>query len=141
MQIVLVPVDGSPSSKKAVEHVIDMIRRGLACDVHLLHVQQPFALNDVPEIAKPGLVERLGLDEADKAFGEVRRMLAEAGIRHSERTEMGDPAQEIALYCDVHGCDQVVMGTRGLGPVKSMVMGSVATKVLHLVSVPVTLVK
>jgi nucleotide-binding universal stress UspA family protein len=35
----------------------------------------------------------------------------------------------------------VVMGTRGLGSVHSMVLGSVATKVLHQVEVPVTLVK
>ena len=33
------------------------------------------------------------------------------------------------------------MGTRGMGPVKSLVLGSVATKVIHLAGAPVTLVK
>ncbi|MCE9642399.1 MAG: universal stress protein, partial [Betaproteobacteria bacterium] len=36
---------------------------------------------------------------------------------------------------------QIVMGTRGAGAVANMVLGSVATKVLHLVEVPVLLVK
>jgi nucleotide-binding universal stress UspA family protein len=33
------------------------------------------------------------------------------------------------------------MGTRGLGPIANLVIGSVATKVIHLVEVPVTLIK
>jgi nucleotide-binding universal stress UspA family protein len=43
-------------------------------------------------------------------------------------------------------CDQVIMGTRGLGSsgiaaISGLLLGSIATKVLHLVDVPVTLVK
>lgn len=38
-------------------------------------------------------------------------------------------------------CDAIIMGSRGLGPVASMIIGSVATKVIHLVKVPVTLIK
>ncbi|MCJ9712965.1 universal stress protein, partial [Bordetella hinzii] len=38
-------------------------------------------------------------------------------------------------------CDRIVMGTRGLGAVGGLVLGSVAQKVIHLSPVPVTLVK
>jgi nucleotide-binding universal stress UspA family protein len=38
-------------------------------------------------------------------------------------------------------CDAIVMGTRGMGAVSGLVLGSVATKVIHLADVPVTLVK
>jgi nucleotide-binding universal stress UspA family protein len=43
-------------------------------------------------------------------------------------------------------CDQIIMGTRGLGAggvaaISGLLLGSIATKVLHLVDVPVTLVK
>ena len=141
MQRTLVPVDGSPSADHAVKHVIALSQIGAEVEVHLLHVQPPLVPRDVPDIAKPGLVERLGLDEADHAFASAKRLLEAAGVRYSTRTEMEDPAQQIALYADVHGCSEIVMGTRGLGPIKSLVMGSVATKVLHLVKVPVTLVK
>ncbi|MFN0302201.1 MAG: universal stress protein, partial [Burkholderiales bacterium] len=40
-----------------------------------------------------------------------------------------------------HHISEVVMGTRGLGSVSGLVLGSVATKIIHLVDVPVTLVK
>jgi len=39
------------------------------------------------------------------------------------------------------GCTQVVMGTRGLGKIANLVLGSVASRVLHLINVPLTLVK
>jgi nucleotide-binding universal stress UspA family protein len=39
------------------------------------------------------------------------------------------------------GADAIVMGTRGLGVVGGLVLGSIASKVVHLVKVPVTLVK
>ena len=38
-------------------------------------------------------------------------------------------------------CDGIVMGTRGMGAIGNLVMGSVATKVVHLTKLPVTLVK
>ncbi|HET9042709.1 MAG TPA: universal stress protein, partial [Burkholderiales bacterium] len=40
-----------------------------------------------------------------------------------------------------HHCEGIVMGTRGLGSVATLVLGSVAHKVLHLTHVPITLVK
>jgi nucleotide-binding universal stress UspA family protein len=47
----------------------------------------------------------------------------------------------IAQYAKEKGCDQIVMGTRGLGTVQGLLLGSVATKVIHLANVPVMLVK
>ena len=110
-------------------------------EVHLLHVQPPLVPRGVPDIAKPGLFERLSLDEADHAFASAKRLLDEARVRYSAQTAMGHPAPEIALYADVHGCTEIVMGTRGMGTIQNLLLGSVATKVLHLVKVPVTLVK
>ena len=141
MQRILLPVDGSAGADHAAKHVIGMLKTRADAEVHLLHVQPPLALRDVPDIAMPGLVERLGLDEADHAFASAKRLLDEAGVRYSARTAFGDPAPEIALYADVHGCSEIVMGTRGMGTIQNMLLGSVAMKVLHLVKVPVTLLK
>jgi len=38
-------------------------------------------------------------------------------------------------------CDAIIMGTRGMGSLANLVIGSVTTKVIHLVEVPVTLIK
>ena len=141
MHKILVPVDGSPSSDHAVQHVIALKRTGLAVEVRLLHVSQAHLPQGVPESAKSGLGERLEQDAAEHAFAPAKRLLGEAGMPFSTHLVAGDPAQEIALHADVHGCTEIVMGTRGLGPIKSLVIGSVTTKVLHLARIPVTLVK
>ena len=141
MHRILVPVDGSPSSDHAVRHVIASKQMGMDVEVQLLHVLPAFDMHDVPAIAQPGLVERLENDDADHAFAPAERLLGDAGLPCSTRLVTGDPAQEIALHAAVHGCTEIVMGTRGLGPIKTLVPGSVATKVLHLVAIPVTLLK
>lgn len=142
MHKILVPVDGSPSSDHAVQHVIALKRMGMDVEIQLLHVLPALDMNDFPAVAaQPGLAERLENDGAEHAFAPARRLLGDAGIPCSTRLVTGDPAQEIALHADVHRCTEIVMGTRGLGPIKTLVLGSVATKVLHLVAIPVTLVK
>ncbi|MNU09423.1 Universal stress protein G [compost metagenome] len=50
-------------------------------------------------------------------------------------------AAQVSEFADRLGCDTVVMGTRGLGSFTGMLLGSVATRVIHEVSVPVLLVK
>ena len=54
---------------------------------------------------------------------------------------VGLPATEIARMADSLGAGEIVMGTRGMGGVKGLFMGSVAMKVVHLSKCPVTLVK
>lgn len=142
MDRILVPVDGSSSSEHAVQHAIALRRSGVDAEIQLLHVQPPLLMpREVPDIAIAGLGERLDHEEVEHAFAAAKRLLGEAGVPYSTRIVPGDPAQEIALHADVHDCSQIVMGTRGMGPVKNLVLGSVATKVIHLVGIPVTLVK
>jgi nucleotide-binding universal stress UspA family protein len=49
--------------------------------------------------------------------------------------------ETLAALADELGCDHIIMGTRGLGAISSIVLGSVTRKVLHLANVPVTCVK
>jgi nucleotide-binding universal stress UspA family protein len=58
-------------------------------------------------------------------------------VEHAE----GLPAQEIARVAGELGVDQVVLGTHGHGAMGSLFMGSVAQQVVHLVKVPVLLVR
>ena len=54
---------------------------------------------------------------------------------------VGDTASMIVKRAEELNCDGIVMGTRGMGAIGNLVMGSVATKVVHLTKLPVTLVK
>lgn len=90
---------------------------------------------------KKDLIDEYYLEESIKALRPAQDKLDQAGVKYTVAHQVGNAAEVIARYVKSHGCDQVVMGTRGLGSMHSMVLGSVATKVLHLVDVPVTLVK
>jgi nucleotide-binding universal stress UspA family protein len=54
---------------------------------------------------------------------------------------IGDVPKALVAYAEAKGCDGIVMGTRGLGAIGNLVLGSVATKVIHLTRLPVTLIK
>jgi nucleotide-binding universal stress UspA family protein len=54
---------------------------------------------------------------------------------------VGHIGQTIARRADELGCDGIVMGTSGRGALGNLLLGSVATKVIHHAKVPVTLVK
>jgi nucleotide-binding universal stress UspA family protein len=54
---------------------------------------------------------------------------------------IGDPAQTVVKFIKSSKCDQLVMGSHGRGAFKNLVLGSVATKILSLCDVPVTIVR
>jgi nucleotide-binding universal stress UspA family protein len=76
-----------------------------------------------------------------QALDKPASMLREAGVPCTAIVEVGDPGPIIAACARGHGCDMIVMGTRGLNAVGKLLLGSVAVKVLHLSHVPVMLVK
>jgi nucleotide-binding universal stress UspA family protein len=73
------------------------------------------------------------IDAAAEMIGdqiEVRRQLL-----------FGDPAECIINVAETRGCDLIVMGTRGLGPLRGLLLGSKAQKVVSLAKCPVLLTK
>jgi len=141
MTKVLVPVDGSENSLHAVDTVMKAIAEGRTLDVHLINVQPQIVSGHARMYLRKDLIDEYYAEEAEKALKPAKDKLAAAGIPCTASHQVGNAAESIAKYAKSHGCELIVMGTRGHGSVQSMVLGSVATKVLHLVSVPVTLVK
>jgi len=64
-----------------------------------------------------------------------------AGVRFKSEVLAGSTAPTIVKRAEELDCIGIVMGTRGMGAIGNLVMGSVATKVVHLTKLPVTLVK
>ena len=64
-----------------------------------------------------------------------------AGVTFTSQVLIGDIPKSIVSCAENLACDGIVMGTRGMSAVGNLVMGSVATKVIHLTKLPVTLVK
>lgn len=141
MPKVLVPVDGSASSERAVRYLLEKLGwYREPAEVHLLSVQHPLH-GDVKMFVDAEQIRAFHHEEGLKALAPARAILDGAGVSYHFHIGIGDPAHVIAQYAKEKGCDQILIGTRGLGSVAGMIMGSVATKVVHLADVPVVLVK
>lgn len=142
MKRVLVPFDGSESSRRALGRIAFLATGMKAFEALLLNVQQPPAPKEFLLDARLSRVRELEvpLREAGlKLVEEAKAVLQAAGIPCELHVEFGEPAPVIAEFARRHHCDLIAMGTRGMGAVPSLLLGSVASKVLHAADVPVLL--
>jgi nucleotide-binding universal stress UspA family protein len=130
MEKILVPVDGSEQSHKAVAFAADLAKH-YSATLYLLHV---FKLTIIPE----GFGEYVVSDRAQlRALGDKIIAAAEGearghGIERITATVVeGDPAERIIDYAKEHEVDIIVIGSRGLGTFKGLLLGSVSNKVSH----------
>ena len=79
--------------------------------------------------------------QSDSVLAPAQEKAHAAAVSCSAEIEQGDAAAVIARRADALGCNGIVMGTRGMSAIGNLLLGSVATKVVHLANVPVTLVK
>ena len=134
----LVPVDRSAHSLHAVRHVLDLARRGLVVEIHLLNVQAPVRGTAAMLIAK-GELDSFHREEGMKALDEARQVVAAVGMAPHLHVTVGQPGEMILAFAERLGCGQIVMGTRGYGGVTGAVLGSVANHVVAHSPIPVTL--
>jgi len=139
---ILVPVDGSDNALRAVRHVASgesTCRE--AGEIFLLNVQPPVASGVVRMFLSPGDLKGYYQEEGEKALAAAREVLEKAGVTFHAEVRVGEMGETIARYAREKGCGLIAIGTRGLGAVGNMLLGSVATKVISLSAVPVLLVK
>ena len=141
MKTILVPVDGSDNSLRAVKAAITAIKEMGQANLHLITVQLRIASGNVKSFFSAEAINSYYQDEGRNALLSAKALLDEAGVQYSEEILVGQVGATIADYAKKHHCDQIIMGTRGLGSISGMVLGSVTTKVLNLTDVPVTLIK
>lgn len=138
---VLVAVDGSESSLHAVAYVI---KRASAVKeqylIHLVNVQYPVH-GSVSTFVDAAQIKQYHHDEGMKMLDEARRMFDASGVPYEFHLFVGEPAEVVTRYAKEQACDEIVIGTRGLSGISSLLMGSVATKIVHMAEVPVLLVK
>ena len=139
MQKFLIPFDGSENALRAIRYAATLAQEKPSIELELLCVIEPMPLRSIA-----------GLDQAEIThlyFAEATRVLEPArqalnqGITCEQHYRIGDPANEIAAQVRQKSFDGVIMATRGMVQIANLMIGSVATRVVHLVQVPVTLIK
>jgi len=137
----LIAIDGSDSSDMMIAHLLKQNAwYKEPIEVHLLNVQFPLH-GDVATFVGKEQIQQFHHDEGMKALSSARALLDAAGVKYAYHVGVGDPAQVIVHYAKDKQCDQIVMGSRGLGSLSGLVMGSVTMKVMHLSELPVLIVK
>lgn len=140
---ILVAYDGSDCSKKAIATAIDFIERDPEVQLHVVHVKDSLPIN-VYGLYGPNLSQNLISEfdaAADALLLEAQDMLtAHEEVCSYSRLE-GNAADEIVKYVNVYEIDLVIIGSRGLGAVRGMLMGSVSSRVVQEVDCHVLIIK
>jgi len=139
---ILIPVDGSANAQRAVEHVIKSIAiLKEKPRLLLLNVQWNVATGNVKLFINQETINDYYREQGEAALKIARAALDAAGLPYQYHISVGTPAEAIAQFAHEQGADQIVMGRQGQGAVKTLLLGSVVNKVLHLAECPVLLVK
>lgn len=141
MQRILLPHDGSDCANRALDYLISCAADLESVEVHVVNVQ-PLAdewivhrLLSESELAK--MAEEYGADTLEP----VTTKLQTAGLKTVAYVKRGDIGKHIVDLANQVHANMIVMGTHGLSALSGLLLGSVATQVLHLATCPVTLVK
>lgn len=139
---ILLAVDGSACALRAVDHLIGHVSwfREMP-EIHLLHVQPPIPVaRALAHVSKETLHAHY-MEESREELREAQEKLDAAGRQHTTHVHVGQAAEVVAKVATELGCDLIVMGSHGRSGIAGLMMGSVATRVLHLATCPVLLVK
>jgi nucleotide-binding universal stress UspA family protein len=139
---VLVPVDGSAGATAALRGILRIASWFRdAPEVHLLAVYEGTPLDiEIAAMVSAEVLHEHQQKRFEAALLPARGALAGTTFAAIEHTAIGPPAAEIRATVEAHRCDLVCLGTRGMGAVRNLILGSTAAKVLRAVAVPVLVV-
>ncbi|MBI3902592.1 MAG: universal stress protein [Nitrosomonadales bacterium] len=139
---VLIPIDGSASAERVVDHVIASTAwLKEAPQICLLNVQWKLASGNVKFFIGQDAINDYYREQGMAALDAARKKLDAAGLAYSYHISIGTPAEAIVQYAQEQQVDQIAMGAQGQDTLTTVLLGSVVNKVMHLASMPVLLVK
>jgi nucleotide-binding universal stress UspA family protein len=137
---ILVPTDGSETSRRAIEHAVDLAAAHDAA-LHAVYVVNAASFASLPaETSWDGVADVLH-SEGEAALDQVTEAAEATGVPVERVLLEGSPAAEIVRYAESEPCDLVVMGTHGRGGIDRLLLGSVAERVVRSSNVPVLTVR
>ncbi len=139
---ILVCIDGSLQSEKALNKAIELSTGCKISEVSLIHVYESFQRTYSVED-----LERLQ-EMQTKVFEQRKQMMEEAAVQFKEHgidvemiIEEGHPSRTISKVADDGNFDMVILGNRGLGGLKKIFLGSVSNAVIQETKASVLVVK
>lgn len=136
---ILVPLDGSEHASRALEAAVGLIRNlKNAPNLAVLHVNPTISINEPP--VGVDLEEHIR-EEGEKMLAPATASLSKQGIGFETYTKTGDPASVICKTAEEQHADLIIMGSRGIGLMSELLIGSVSHSVVQHAHCPVMIVR
>lgn len=134
---ILVPVDGSENSDRTVDYAISLADK-YGSKINLLYVANinQLAINALISDAILESVKKTGQVILDGAMAKIPDHIEKVAV-----SETGSPAVVILDYAEKKNIDVIIMGSRGLGVVRGVLLGSVSQYIVEQAKCPVLVVK
>lgn len=144
-QKILLASDGSEEALEAAKFAADLAQK-YGSSLTVLHVFSapvpvPLGFNSAGVDFDPELLSRYAEEVRTAVERRTGHVLDEAGVTYTTRQELGHPAEVIIQIAEQETIDLIVMGSRGLGKIKSLLLGSISNHVIHHAHCPVLIVK
>lgn len=138
---ILIAIDGSPAALEAARHGLQLARDGLRAGFVLATVQDPTYLYEMVLAPDAKVLERVTGAVGKRALAQAEGLFKDAGVAYEREIGSGDPAATLVEIAQRHACTAILMGARGMGALRGVLLGSVSQGVLQRAAVPVTIVK
>lgn len=139
---VLLPVDGSESAVRATQELIKTLAWYKESPrIDLLAIHLPIhRFPNMSLVISDEMIKQYNAKECEDMLAASKKALDASGVKYIVHMRVGTIAETIMEQASRSGSDMIYMGTRGMTALSNMVLGSVATRVLHLAHIPVVLI-
>lgn len=139
MKKIAVALDGSKNSIRGLSKAIEIAKQDKSkiLGLNIMELPQAYFVNKSKQELKEDLLKK-----SEKIMKSAAQKCKNAGVDFESKIHPGgDPGFDIVRYTKKYKVDTVVIGARGLNPVKELFLGSVSNYVLHKSKIPVLIVK
>ena len=130
-------MDGSKNSMRGLDEAIYLARQCHAIITGLYVIPLSKSVTD----SQISHLEKYLLDNASKFMSKAKTRAAQNGILFDDAIIHGDEGPKIISYANNKSYDIIVIGSRGMGSMKEIFLGSTSNYVLHKSKIPVLIVK
>ena len=137
---VLVAVDGSPLSKRALRYALETFPDAAFTSIHVINPVDSLIDVEAGGLSVANEWHDNAQDRASEIHTTATNLAAEHGVELATVTEVGRPGKKILAYADDNNIDQIVIGSHGRSGLDRVLLGSVAETVTRRAQIPVAVI-
>ena len=139
---ILVPVDGSKNSLKALKYAINLANSlNSSSTITVVSVHDDASFYYIDQFASYEEIRKILIENSQTELKPAQKLLANTDIKHSFIIEIGNVSETIINIANKEKVSLIVLGSRGKSEISDVLLGSVSNRVSHKAKQPVLIVK